>query len=68
MHKDNALHLLQKWWAKSLLWISDRPFCPDRNDLRLLHMVLYELPIQGPPEDASLPMELAAKGWGPQGR
>ena len=71
-------HLLQLWWQTALLWIWDRPvqISTKRADLHLLHEVLHELAVAGPPEDTSLPIlgegrkvtvEPASRGLGPAG-
>ena len=72
------MDLLRLWWHTALLWIWDRPLAPEvkREDLQLLHEVLHELAVNGPPEDASSPVlpkgrkvsvQLAAKGLGNAG-
>ena len=72
------MDLLKIWWHTALLWIWDRPLPPEmkRADLQLLHDVLHELAVNGPPEDANSPvlgesrkvsMQLAAKGLGDAG-
>ena len=78
VHKQRVQKPLQLWWQTTLLWAWDRPLPPTakRADLQLLHEVLHELAIAGPPENASslvlgegrkVTMELAARGLGPVG-
>ena len=73
VHERKVMDRLQLWWHTALLWIWDRPLAPEvkRADLQLLHEVLHELAVNGPPGDASSPVlaegrkvsvQLAAKG------
>ena len=73
VHERRVMDLLQPWWHTALLWIWDRPQTPEveQADLQLLHEVLHDLGVNGPPEDASSPVlgegrkvsvQLAAKG------
>ena len=78
VHERKVMDLLRLWWHTALLWIWDKPLAPEvkRADLQLLHEVLHELAVHGPPEDASSPVlgegrkvsvQLAAKGLGNAG-
>ena len=78
VHRRRVQELLQLCWQTALLWAWDRPLPPTvkRADLQLMHEVVHELAIAGPPEDASslvlgegrkVTMELAARGLGPVG-
>ena len=75
VHECRGMDLLRLWWHTALLWIKERPLAPEmkRADLQLLHEVLHEMVVNGPPEDASSPVlgegrkvsvQLAAKGVG----
>ena len=78
VHERRVMDLLRLWWHTAILWIWDRPQTPEvkKADLQLLHEVLHELAVNGPPEDASSPVsgegrkvsvQLAAKGLGQAG-
>ena len=70
------MELLPRCWRTALVWIWDKAQQPKtkRASLQLVHRVLHELAVQGPPQGASSPVlgesrkvtvELAAKGLGP---
>ena len=52
------MDLLKIWWHTALLWIWDRPLPLElkRADPQLLHDVLHDLAVNGPPKDVSLPV------------
>ena len=77
-HERGVMDLLRLRWHTALLWIWDMPLAPEvkKADLQVLHEVLHELAVNGPPEDASTPVlgegrkvsvQLAAKGPGSAG-
>ena len=78
VHERRVMDLLQLWWHTALLWVRDRLRTPEvkKADLQLLHEVLHEPAVNGPPEDASSPLlgvgrkvsvQVAAKGLGQAG-
>ena len=78
VHERALMDVLRLWWHTVLLWIRDRPHELEvkKADLQLLHELLHEPALHGPPEDAVSPVlgesrkvtvRLAAKGLGPAG-
>ena len=58
VHERRVMDLLRFRWHTALLWIWDRPQTPEvkKANLQVLHQVLHELAVNGPPEDASSPV------------
>ena len=78
VHERKVMDMRKLWWHTALLWNWDMPLAPEvkRADLQLLHEVLRELAVNGPPKDASSPVlgesrkvsvQLAAQGLGDAG-
>ena len=78
VHEHGVMDLLRLWWHTALLWVWDRPLAPEvkKADLQMLHEVLHELALNGPPENGSSPVlgegrkvlvQLAARGMGSAG-